>query len=205
MIDFSRVLKQLQEVAATAEATAKQAHCAINTVATQAYQAVAPTLEQINTQMASMGAQAARITEENLRATTEYIKEHAPTLAAEAEKALSLDEAGRAIAALGMPAMAFAVAASLAGGMGLAGGAVITTALAMLGGPVGMVGGLLTLGTLSTIASVVAKYGIDAILMATFKARQEHGITNAQIHTEIDQLWISEELKLKLKGQFPLF
>ncbi|GAB4178336.1 MAG: hypothetical protein Fur005_40590 [Roseiflexaceae bacterium] len=204
MINISQVLKQLREAAATAEATAKQAQSVINTAATQAYEAVAPTLEHLNTQMNSMSAHAVRITEENLRATTEYIKEHAPTLAAEAEKVLSIDEAGRAIAALGMPAIAFAVAASIAGGMGLAGGAVITTALAMLGGPVGMVGGLLALGTLSTIASVVAKYGIDAILVATFTARQESGITNEQIHTDIDQLWISDELKLKLKNQFPL-
>ena len=43
-----------------------------------------------------------------------------------------MDEVARRIAALGFPGVMFAVALSIAGGMGLAGGAAITTALAMV-------------------------------------------------------------------------
>lgn len=106
------------------------------------------------------------------------------------------------MASLGTPAIFFAVAASIAGGMGLAGGAVITTALAMLGGPFGMVGGLVALGVLTVVADAVSKYGIEAVLIATFNARREQGATLGEVHQEIDSLWLSDELKFKLKQQF---
>jgi fructose-specific phosphotransferase system IIC component len=130
-----------------------------------------------------------------------YLKEQAQALGGDAANAVSLDEIGRKIASLGAPAIAFAIAASIAGGMGLAGGAVVTTALAMLGGPAGMIGGLIALGILTLIADAVGKYGIEAVLLSTFSARREQGISTEQIHTEIDDLWISDELKHKLKTQ----
>ena len=114
---------------------------------------------------------------------------------------ISLDDIGRKIASLGTPAIAFAVAASIAGGTGLAGGAVITTALAMLGGPLGMVGGLLSLGVLTIIADAVSKYGIEAVLGTTFQKRIEQGITVEQVYKEIDELWLSDEIKFKIKSR----
>lgn len=59
---------------------------------------------------------------------------------------MSLDEIAPRVASLGLPAVMFAVACSIAAGMGLADGAVITTALAMLGGPFEMVVDLEALG-----------------------------------------------------------
>jgi hypothetical protein len=115
---------------------------------------------------------------------------------------VSLDDIGRKIASLGTPAIAFAVAASIAGGTGLAGGAVITTALAMLGGPLGMVGGLLSLGVLTIIADAVSKYGIEAVLGTTFQKRIEQGITIEQVYKEIGELWLSDEIKFKIKSRF---
>jgi len=129
-----------------------------------------------------------------------YAKEKVADL--DPSQVVSLDDIGRKMASLGIPAITFAVAASVAGGMGLAGGAVITTALAMLGGPLGMVGGLLSLGILTIIADAVSKYGIEAVLGATFQARIEQGITAEQINAEIDKLWLSDELKFKIKSRF---
>ena len=115
---------------------------------------------------------------------------------------VSLDDIGRKIASLGTPAIVYAVAASVAGGMGLAGAAVITSALAMLGGPFGIVGGLLSLGVLTVNADTVSKYGIEAVLVATFQAWIEQGKTLDQVYAQIDELWLSDELKFKIKSRF---
>lgn len=69
----------------------------------------------------------------------------------------------------------------------------------MLGGPVGMIGGLVVLGVTTVIADAVIKYGIDEVLYATFKAKREQGAASEAVAREIDSLWISTELKLKLK------
>jgi hypothetical protein len=95
------------------------------------------------------------------------------------------------MAILGAPATMFAVAASIAGAAGLAGGAVITAALAMLGGPAGMIGGLALLGITGVIA--------DAVLIASYKARLAQGEAREQITQEIETLWISDTLKVTLK------
>jgi hypothetical protein len=112
-----------------------------------------------------------------------------------------LDEIGRKIASLGLPGVMFAVAASIAGGMGLAGGAVVTTALALLGGPFGMLGGLAVLGISTLIADAVGKYGIEAVLVAVYQERRRRGDSLAYLYKEINDLWISSELKRRIKDQ----
>lgn len=115
-----------------------------------------------------------------------------------------LDEIGRKVASLGLPGVMFAVAASIAGGMGLAGGAVITTALAMLGGPLGMLGGLAVLGLATVIADAVGKYGLEAVLIAVYQERRRRGEGLQHLQREIDGLWVSDELKHKVKCQICL-
>jgi hypothetical protein len=112
-----------------------------------------------------------------------------------------LDEIGRKIASLGLPGVMFAVATSIAGGLGLAGGAVVTTALALLGGPFGMLGGLAVLGVSTVVADAVGKYGIEAVLVAVYRERRRKGDSLAYLYKEIDGLWISSELKRRIKDQ----
>jgi len=88
---------------------------------------------------------------------------------------MSFDELVRKIASLGLPAVMFAIACSIAAGMGLAGGAVITTALALLGGPFGMIVGIGVLGVATVIGDGVAKYGIEKILIAVYKVHRDNG------------------------------
>lgn len=222
MSKHNNFFKNLQDFAAKAEDTVKKASEQLNTVAGQAYENVAPAVDkatqnvvdaasQIYEKLApavdkatqnvtDFAEQAYTVSEEKVKEAAEFLKTHAPSFD-NAPQALSLDDIGRKIASLGVPAIAFAVAASIAGGMGLAGGAVVTTALAMLGGPAGMLGGLVALGILTLIADAVGKYGIETVLLTTFRARRDQGILIEQIHSEIDGLWISHELKYTLKIQ----
>lgn len=64
------------------------------------------------------------------------------------------------IAGLGVPGLVLLTAMSATG---FAGAAAITTALASLGGPLGMLGGIALLGTLALISRGLASYGFDAI------------------------------------------
>ncbi|MBG1259558.1 hypothetical protein [Nostoc commune] len=111
---------------------------------------------------------------------------------------MSLDEIARRAASLGLPAVMFAVACSIAAGMGLAGGAVITTALAMLGGPFGMVVGLGVLGVSTLIGDAVANYGIEEFLVAVYNVHRSNGRSCSELTWEINSLWISDELKRRI-------
>lgn len=111
----------------------------------------------------------------------------------------TLDEIGRKLAALGSATTMFVVATSIASGMGLAGGAVITTALALLGGSTGMVGGIALLVIAPLVVDAVAKYGLEAVLSAIYAERRRNGESVESLAREIDRLWISDELKRKLK------
>lgn len=111
---------------------------------------------------------------------------------------MTLDEIARMAASLGLPAVMFAVACSIAAGMGLAGGAVITTALAMLGGPFGMVAGLGVLGASTLIGNAVANYGIEEFLVAVYNVHRSNGRPCSELTREINTLWISYELKRRI-------
>jgi hypothetical protein len=200
MADFSKVLRGIQNIATHVEEAASAAGKQINQVANQAYESAAPRLNDVAQNIGAAAGYAYAATAEKASETVDYLKEQAQVLGGDAANVVSLDEIGRKIASLGAPAIAFAVAASIAGGMGLAGGAVVTTALAMLGGPFGMIGGLVALGILTVIADAVGKHGIEAVLAATFRVRREQGMTDEQIFQEIDNLWLSDELKLKIKN-----
>lgn len=158
-------------------------------------------LDELGAQVSEVGKQSSQVLHEKLQESAEYVRSHGAAAAEEAQQSLSLDELAHKIALIGLPALAFVVAASIASSAGLAGGAVVVAALAMLGGPIGLVGGLLTLGLLTLIADGVSKYGLNTLLLESFKARRERGISVEQIHAEIDSLWISDELKYKLKTQ----
>lgn len=108
---------------------------------------------------------------------------------------MGLDEIARTVAALGLPAVMFAVACSIAAGMGLAGGAIITTALAMLGGPFGMVVGLGVLGVSTLIGDAVANYGIEEFLVAVYMVHRSNGRPCNELSREIYSLWISNDLQ----------
>lgn len=101
------------------------------------------------------------------------------------------------IAALGVPGLVLLVAMAVTG---WAGAAALTTALAILGGPFGMLGGLAVLGVLALISQGLADYGFEAIFKSTVEKLRAKGKSKADIESEIESYPISGDLKLKIKN-----
>ena len=100
------------------------------------------------------------------------------------------------ITGLGVPGLVLLVAMSVSG---WAGAAAITTALATLGGPLGMLGGITLLGGLVLIASAIPRFGFWRIFKRVLENLKEQGKTNEEILQEIDDYPIANELKQKLR------
>ena len=100
------------------------------------------------------------------------------------------------ITGLGVPGLVLLVAMSVSG---WAGAAAITTALATLGGPLGMLGGIAALGVMVLIASAIPRFGFWEIFKRVLENLKEQGKTNEEILREIDGYPIGNELKQKLR------
>ena len=109
---------------------------------------------------------------------------------------IPIDKVAERIAGFGIPGLVLLVAMSVSG---WAGGAAIVTALATLGGPFGMLGGIALLGVLVFIASAIPKYGFWEIFKRVLNNLKEQGKTTEEILQEIDRYPIAGELKLKLR------
>ncbi|PAX51620.1 GTPase [Brunnivagina elsteri] len=107
-----------------------------------------------------------------------------------------MDEVIRKIAALGLPGVILLIVMATTG---LTGGAAIVSALALLGGPAGMLGGIGVLGLTVAIADYLTKLGIELMLIRTYEIRSEkESVEN--LCQEIDKLpHVSNELKEKVK------
>ncbi len=106
-----------------------------------------------------------------------------------------MDEVVRKLAALGLPGVLLVVTMAATG---FAGAAAITTALATLGGPFGMIGGIGLLGVAALVADALGKYGIDAIITGVYKERCRTE-SSESLCREIDGLLISDDLKRRLR------
>ena len=100
------------------------------------------------------------------------------------------------ITGLGVPGLVLLVAMSFSG---WAGAAAITTALATIGGPLGMLGGIAALGVMVLIASAISRFGFWEIFKRVLENLKEQGKTNEEILREIDGYPIGNELKQKLR------
>jgi hypothetical protein len=112
-----------------------------------------------------------------------------------------MDTVIKAIVALGVPGLVLAVTMGL---VGWAGAAAITTALAALGGPFGMLGGIALLGVMALISQAIAKYGLYNIAVRVVEELRKQGKTKAGIITQIRRYPISEDLKRKIEDYLNL-
>ncbi|KAF3885522.1 MULTISPECIES: hypothetical protein [Nostocales] len=107
-----------------------------------------------------------------------------------------MDEIVKKVAALGLPGIVLAIVMATTG---LTGAAAITTALAILGGPAGMLGGITVLGLTALITDVLAKVGLEEFLSAVYCQRrlsEPHG----KLLEEIDSLILFDgDIKDRLK------
>lgn len=107
------------------------------------------------------------------------------------------DKLVETIAGLGVPGLVLLFAMALTG---YAGAAAITTALASLGGPAGMLGGIAVLILLALISRGLAKWGLERIAKAVMQKLIDKGETKGSILEKINSYrFISKDLKLKLK------
>ena len=100
------------------------------------------------------------------------------------------------IAAFGVPGLILLVALNA---FGFAGAAALTTALSFLGGPLGMLGGIVMLGLLGLIAKAISDFGFERIYRGVVAKMKEDGKTQDEILRAIDKLPISRTLKANLK------
>lgn len=105
-----------------------------------------------------------------------------------------MDEFVRKAAGIGLPAVILLITMATTG---LAGAAAITAALAMLG-PGGMIGGIILLGIVGLAADMLAKYGLQGLLIEIYRNRRLNGESLTNLRNEIKNLPISHELKLVL-------
>ena len=82
---------------------------------------------------------------------------------------------------------------------GVAGGAAIVVALAVLGGPLGMLGGIAVLAVLLLISKGLAEYGFEKIFRAVLRGLKKKGLSKSDILVKIESYPISRSLKAKLK------
>ncbi len=80
-----------------------------------------------------------------------------------------MDEVVKKVAALGLPGVVLVVVMAATG---LTGAAAITAALAFLGGPAGMLGGIAVLGLTGLITDTLTKVGIEDFLTAVYCQRR---------------------------------
>lgn len=110
-----------------------------------------------------------------------------------------MDEFARKAASIGLPAVLLLVVMATTG---LFGAAAITSALAMLGGPAGMLGGIAMLGIVGLAADMLSKFGLEALLLAIYEQRAHNGESRSNLCNEIQGLPISEDLRRALREKF---
>jgi hypothetical protein len=103
-----------------------------------------------------------------------------------------MDKVVAKLVALGVPGIVLLIAVATSG---LAGGAAIVAALAFLGGPFGMLGGLALLGLLTLAADAVAKYGVETIMRKVVQGLVEQGTSRDEIRRRVQGYPISAGLK----------
>lgn len=107
-----------------------------------------------------------------------------------------MDEIVKKLAGLGLPGIILVILTATAGGSSAA----VAAALTAVGGPFGIVGGIGLLGLITVLGDTIAGYGIEAILKAVYAERSKTESVRFLLK-EINDLPISDELKLKLKNQ----
>ena len=100
------------------------------------------------------------------------------------------------LSGLGVVGLVLAVVLSTSG---FAGAAALTSSLALLGGPFGMLGGIAFLGILLIVGTEISKYEIEKIAEGIIKKLIAEGKSKEEIIKEINEFpIISKDLKIKL-------
>lgn len=89
---------------------------------------------------------------------------------------------------------------------GVTGAAAVVTALAALGGPFGMLGGVVVLILLKEIAEALAEYGMKKILRSVADELRKQGKSNSEIRKEIiDMPLITDTAKNQILREIGIY
>jgi hypothetical protein len=93
------------------------------------------------------------------------------------------------LVALGVPGLVLLIAVATSG---FAGAAALTTALAALGGPFGMVGGIGVLLLLTLVSKALTRYGLPKLTQAVIRGLMARGESSASIREKFESLpkWV---------------
>lgn len=114
---------------------------------------------------------------------------------------LSVDSFIELVGGLSLPGLAFVLLCKTSG---LAGAAAMTSTLALLGGPTGMIGGILGFGGAVILMKYISKYGADKVAEMYIKNLYKKGETKATIIHKINHWPLTADLKRKLCEQIEL-
>lgn len=109
-----------------------------------------------------------------------------------------LQRAVEACAALGVPGLVLLVTLELTG---LVGAAAFTAALSTLGGPLGMIGGVISLGLILLLSKALARYGFRKVAESVINRLKDNGNSPESIRSKIEQYpqWIiTSDVRRKL-------
>jgi hypothetical protein len=108
-----------------------------------------------------------------------------------------LDTVAAKVAALGVPGLVLVVAMALSG---WAGAAALTTALAALGGPLGMLGGVALLAIMLMVSHALTAYGFEHVFSRVVDELHKKGMSTREILAKIDGYPIGKNLKSRLRA-----
>lgn len=107
-----------------------------------------------------------------------------------------MDEVVKKVAALGLPGVVLVVVMATTG---FSGAAAITTALAMLGGPAGMLGGIGVIAMTALITNALADVGLENLLTAIYCFRRQSE-PHDRLVQELDRIpFFDNHLQIRLK------
>ncbi|MBF2007115.1 MAG: hypothetical protein IGS49_17010 [Chlorogloeopsis fritschii C42_A2020_084] len=107
-----------------------------------------------------------------------------------------MDEVVKKVAALGLPGIILVMVMATTG---LTGAAAITAALALLGGPAGMLGGIAVLGLTGLITDALAKVSLEDLITAIYCQRRQNE-PHGKLLEEIESLLLFDgDMKDRLK------
>lgn len=108
-----------------------------------------------------------------------------------------MDELVNKLAGLGVAGL---VLVGLVATSSYAGAVAITTSLAFLGRPFGMIGGAVALTLIAAISSMIAKVGVETLAKAVIKKLKEDGKSQSSIIQEINNFpMITKGLRAQLR------
>ena len=108
-----------------------------------------------------------------------------------------MDKVVQKLVAMGVPGL---ILLAIASTTGLLGGAALVTALSVMGGPFGLMGGIAAIGLLALTVDAISEYGVEKIGKQVVNGLQKDGLTKSDIIKKIDSYsLVSKSLKKKMK------